>query len=72
MKYLMVKLLNRKIFFEEHYANNESSSSSSSRLDESRKLNKEKPVFVKRTEIEPSEDEVYSYVRIEQLRYRWE
>ncbi|RGB41948.1 hypothetical protein C1646_810348 [Rhizophagus diaphanus] len=32
----------------------------------------EKPIYIKRTEIEPSEDEVYSYVRIDQLRYRWE
>ncbi|RIA86207.1 hypothetical protein C1645_741014 [Glomus cerebriforme] len=53
--------------------NNEESSSS---LDENYKLDKickkEKPVYVRRTEVEPSEDEVYSYVRIEQLRYRWE
>lgn len=32
----------------------------------------EKPIYIKRTEIEPSEDEVYSYIRIDQLRYRWE
>jgi hypothetical protein len=73
------QVIETKNFFEENSAiSGESSSLSSSlnvSLSESHNLDencKEKPVYFKRTEIEPSEDEVYSYVRIEQLRYRWE
>jgi hypothetical protein len=53
-----------------------SSPSSSSRSNDARitdeKFKEEKPLYIRRTEVEPSEDEVYSYVRIDQLRYRWE
>ncbi|CAG8607406.1 9090_t:CDS:2 [Funneliformis mosseae] len=40
--------------------------------EEGNPANDRKPVYVKRIEIDPSEDEAYSYVRTDKLRYRWE
>ncbi|GBB99388.1 hypothetical protein RclHR1_03500013 [Rhizophagus clarus] len=47
------------------------SSSSDARITDEKSKEK-KPTYTRRAEVEPSEDEVYSYIRIDQLRYRWE
>ncbi|CAI2185232.1 11832_t:CDS:2 [Funneliformis geosporum] len=41
-------------------------------LSEFEEFNVRRPVYIKRIEINPSEDEAYSYVRTDKLRYRWE